>query len=147
MTHPKGRKREPITEAREAEIITLIDEWNPKKAPFSREALVRRVEETMGLVFSRQGLMKRDLIRAAFARREKEIKATAKPRGDKEPLAAVLERRVEELQVQVKKQAKLIEEYEKMFLTYRYNARQRGVTRDQLEAQIPPRHQPEGSSG
>lgn len=147
MTKEKGRNRETITEAREAEIITLIDEWNPEKGPLTRESLVRRVKCKMGLVFTRQGLMKREPILLAFKRRHKEITGDAKPRAAKEPLTAVLERENEALQAKLNEQAKIIAAYKEIFLTYRYNARQHGITREQLKAPIPPRNRPEGSRG
>ena len=147
MTEIKGRKREAITESREAEIIALIDEWPVEQLTFTREALVKRIRSKMGLTFTRQGLMKRDAIRIAFFRREREIKGDAKPRSEKEPLTVVLERRIDELKATIDQQAAVIEGYEQMFLTYRFNARQRGITRDQLEAPIPPRNQVEGSRG
>ncbi|MBA4761924.1 hypothetical protein [Sphingomonas sp.] len=147
MTKEKGRNREPITESRELEIITLIDEWDPDKGPLTRQALVRRVKCKMGLVFTRQGLMKRERILLAFQRREKEINGDVKPRAEKEPVVVVLEREKEALQAKVNEQAKVIAGFKEMFFTYRYNARQLGITREQLEAPIPPRNQPEGSRG
>lgn len=147
MTEQKGRKREPITDAREAAIIALIDDWNPAKAALTREGLVKRIQCKLGLTFTRQGLMKRDAIRLAFERREKEIDGGAKPRAEKEPLEIVLERRIEELKATVEKQDATIKSYEALFLTYRYNARQHGITTAQLEAPIPARDQPEGSRG
>lgn len=147
MTREKGRSRETITESREAEIITLIDEWDPTKEPLTRQALVRRVKCKMGLVFTRQGLMKREPILLAFQRREKEINGDTKPRAEKEPAIVVLERENEALQAKVNDQTKVIAGFKEMFLTYRYNARQLGITREQLEAPIPPRNRPEGSRG
>lgn len=147
MTQERGRGREPITDSRELEIIALIDAWDPNKGPLNREALVRRIKCKMGLTFTRQGLMKREPILLAFQRREKEITGTLKPRAEKEPLTVVLERRNEELQAKVNEQAKVIAGYKEMFLTYRHNARQHGITREQLEAPIPPRNRPEGSRG
>lgn len=147
MTMEKGRSREPITESREAEIITIIDEWDPAKGPLTREALVRRVKCKMGLVFTRQGLMKREAIFLAFQRREKEINGDVKPRAEKEPVVVVLEREKEALQAKLNEQDKVIAGFKEMFLTYRYNARQLGITREQLEAPIPPRNRPEGSRG
>jgi len=147
MTQEKGRNREPITESRELEIITLIDEWDPDKGPLTRQALVRRVKCKMGLVFTRQGLMKREPILLAFQRREKEINGDVKPRAEKEPVVVVLEREKEALQAKVNEQAKVVAGFKEMFLTYRYNARQLGITREQLEAPIPPRNRPEGSRG
>lgn len=147
MTKEKGRNREPITESRELEIIALIDEWDPNKGPLTREALVRRIKCKMGLVFTRQGLMKREPILLAFKRREKEINGDAKPRAAKEPITVVLEREKEALQAKVNEQAKLIASYKQLFLTYRYNARQHGIKPKQLGAPIPARNRPEGSRG
>ncbi len=147
MTKEKGRSREPITESREAEIITLIDEWDPTKGALTREALVRRVKCKMGIVFTRQGLMKREPISLAFQRREKEINGDAKPRVEKEPVIVMLEREKEALQAKVNEQAKIIAGFKETFLTYRYNANKHGVTREQLEAPIPSRNRPEGSRG
>lgn len=147
MIEKKQRQREPITETRETQIIVLIDEWNPDKAPLTQQALVRRIHCKMGLTFTRQGLMKREPIRLAFVRRVEEISGPAKPRMDKEPLTVTLERRLEALQTKYDEQFKIVEGYKELFLTYRYNARQLGIAREKLEVPIPPRNEPEGSRG
>lgn len=147
MNEKKSRRREYITDAREAQIIILIDEWDEKIGPLSQEALVRRIKCKMDLTFSRQGLMKRTAIKAAFVRREKEINGSHKPRVEKEPLIVKLDRQIESLRQEVSDRDKIISNYEELFITYRYNARQLGIPRERLEAPIPPRNQPEGSRG
>lgn len=147
MSEKKSRRREHITEAREAQIIILIDEWDNEKTPLSQEALVRRIKCKMGLCFSRQGLMKRTAIKDAFLRREKEIKGSRGTKVEKEPIIEKLDRQIENLKRDVAERDKIINNYEEMFVTYRYNARQLGIPREQLEAPIPPRNQSEGSRG
>lgn len=147
MRATRQRKREKITEAREIDIISIIDAWDPSEAPFTREGLVRRVKLKLGLEYSRQGLMKRDAIRAAFERRTKEVGGHAQPRSDKEPVTVTLERRYEGLRAKLAMQEEVIQRYKELFLTYRHNARQLGIRRDQLEAPILPRQQAEGSRG
>ncbi len=141
------RNYEMITETRERDILELIDNWDPKKKKFTREALKRRVECTLGFKISRQGMMKRDAILRAVERREKEIRGDKPPRAEADPLEIVLEKRVEDLQATVDKQAKEIAGYKDLFATYRYNARQLGITREQLESPIPARGQVEGARG
>lgn len=136
-----------VTESREREIIEMIDTWNPAKKKLTREAVVRRIECSMGFKVSRPGLFKRPAVLKAFERREKEINGDKPPRAEADPLEVVLEKRVEELQAKLEGRDKEIERYKELFATYRFNARQLGITREQLEAPIPARGQVEGSRG
>lgn len=143
MTDKPIKKYEQITPSRERQIIEIIDTWDAKKKKLTREELVRRVKCVMGLEFSRQGLMKRPDIKTAFDRREKEITGGKPPRAEAEPLVVVLERQVEDLKAQVADRDKQIDSLNQLFVTYRYNAQQLGITPEQLEKAIPARGQTE----
>jgi hypothetical protein len=135
---PSGR-REQITESRERAAIDLIDNWDPAKARLSRQALARAVQERLGFKVTRQGLMKRAKIREAYSRREKDLQTGRTSRAQREPLAAILERRIAELEDLVRDKEVTISSYKELFVTYRYNARQLGISAEKLEAQIPSR--------
>lgn len=147
MTKSKGRKRESITDAVEMNVIAIIDGWDPSESPLTQSGLERRVKDELNMTLTRQGLMKRDNIRLAFEARDKEINGEAKPKAENEPLTVILERRVAEIAADMRKKDEAIANYKVMFATYRYNARQLGITREQLEAPIPPRGQIEGARG
>ncbi|MFL0587808.1 hypothetical protein ACH0BU_14355 [Sphingomonas olei] len=63
------------------------------------------------------------------------------PRAEAEPLVVVLERQVEDLKAQVADRGKQIGAFNQLFVTYRYNAQQLGITPEQLEKPIPARGQ------
>lgn len=142
MTGERMRTYAQITPSREREVIEIIDTWDPRKR-LTREELVRRVKQTMGLQVSRQGLMKREAIRNAFLRREKIICGDKPPRAKPDPLEVVLERRIEELQKQVADRDEQIDRFKQLFITHRYNAQQLGISPEMLEMPIPARGQVE----
>lgn len=147
MIKQKGRKREPITPAREAEIIHLIEAWDATANPFNREALTRAVECRLGFTVTRQGLMKRDAIRNAFEDRQKEILLGQPLKPAKDPLEDRYERRVKQLIDEFDQAKATIENFKELFARYRYNANQHGLSRERLEAPIPPRATSEGARG
>lgn len=104
-----------------------------------RSAPMRRGWSALG--GTRQGMMKRDAIKTAFERRLKEIAGDRPPRAEAEPLVVVLGRQVEDLKEQVASRDKQINAFKQLFVTYRYNAQQLGITPEQLDQLIPARNQ------
>ena len=147
MMKEKKRKREPITETRELDILEIINSWNAVTHKFTREALTRRVTCQLGFAVTRQGLMKRPKIKDAFEAREREFNAGMPVRAPKEALEEMYERRHNEMKAKLDSANNTISNFKELFVRYRYNARQLGIRGDQLEAPIPPRDAAEGSRG
>lgn len=147
MTKEKGRKREPITESREQDIIDLIRRWDAIKAKLTREGLVKQVTDQLGFTVTRQGLMKRDKIRKAYEEREREILEGQAISNPKEPLEEMYQRRLKAKDEELAQAKKKIAGFEDLFVRYRYNAIQIGVDPARLEAPVVPRNADEGSRG
>ena len=147
MTKEKGRKREPITESREQEIIELIRRWDATRKKLTREGLTEMVGRCLGFTVTRQGLMKRDKIRKAYEEREREILEGQAISNPKEPLEEMYQRRLKAKDEELAQAKKKIAAFEELFVRYRYNAIQMGVDPTRLEAPVVPRNADEGSRG
>ena len=147
MTKEKGRKREPITESREQDIIDLIRRWDATRKKLTREGLTEMVGRCLGFTVTRQGLMKRDKIRKAYEEREREILEGQAISNPKEPLEEMYQRRLKAKDEELEQAKKKIAGFEELFVRYRYNAIQIGIDPARLEAPIPPRNAEEGSRG
>ena len=147
MTKEKGRKREPITETRERDIIEIIRNWDATKTKLTREGLVNRVTCQLGFTVTRQGLMKREAIRKAYEEREREIHEGQAISNPKEPLEEMYQRRLKAKDEELAQAKKKIAAFEELFVRYRYNAIQMGIDPARLEAPVLPRNAEEGSRG
>lgn len=131
----KGRKRDALTTGVQDRVVLLIDGWKEEWGTFNASALERKVASCLGIRCTRQGLLKKEAIRAAFDRR----KATAdKPVKNKSAEAVVLEQRINRLERLLADKTAQVDHLQELLIRFRYNAKLMGLPADRLERPIAP---------
>lgn len=131
----KGRKRDALTTGVQDRVVLLIDGWKEEWGTFNASALERKVASCLGIRCTRQGLLKKEAIRAAFERR----KATAdRPVKHKSAKAVVLEQRIQRLEQLLAAKTTQVDQLQELLIRFRYNAKLMGLPADRLERPIAP---------
>lgn len=133
---PKNRSRDALTEGVQDRIVLLIQRWKADYGKFSASALERKVNASLGIKCTRQGLMKKDRIRAAFDERMRvqEGKQPTAKSGD----VIMLEQRIERLERDVAERDTKIAELQEIVVRFRANAKAIGIAAQRLEAPLSP---------
>jgi hypothetical protein len=139
-TDGKGRTRDALTTGIQDQIVDLIKGWKPDWEDFSASALERKVTCCLGINCTRQGLLKKDAIRAAF--NERIALKTKKPAKQKSADVVVLQQRITRLENQLAERGREVVALQEMVVRYRHNAKYLGLPAERLEAPIAPRVTP-----
>lgn len=134
-TPPKNRKRDALTTGVQDRIVLLIQGWKPEWGDFNASALERKVACCLGISCTRQGLLKKDAIKAAFDER---MKLGANTPKEKSADVVVLQQRIERLEKELAGKQEKIDELQEVVTRYRYNAKLMGLSAERLEAPIAP---------
>jgi len=142
-TGNKGRKRHALTTSVQDQVVLLIDGWKLEWGAFSASALERKVTCCLGIKCTRQGLLKKEAIKAAFDRR---IALAEKPANTKSADAVVLQQRVDRLEQLLAKKSAQVDQLQELLIRFRYNAKLMGLPAERLEIPIAPLTSPTQSS-
>lgn len=147
---PRTEKSKPrLTDQDVKSIVTLLEVW---EGPLTWERLVKRVALVLGRSYTRQALDGHEAIKASYQSRKRHIRLVrdslraGKVTSYELPpeLAAAL-RRAEAAEVRVKALEQTIECYRTKFVCWLYNARNAGLTEEQLNAPLPAADQAAGA--
>ncbi|PWC27410.1 hypothetical protein [Teichococcus aestuarii] len=136
---PNSKPR--LTDGDVQTIRALLEVW---EGPLTWELLMGRVALVLGRSYSRQALDGHEAIKAAYQARKRRNRAIreslrkGKVATDEVPpeFAAAL-RRAEAAELRVQALEQIIERYRGKFVCWLYNARNFGMTEEQLNAQLP----------
>lgn len=138
--HQKRRLRRSITSTDEKRILTIIATW-PADSPLCWSALLDVIERDLAHRWTRQGLAKRDAVKAAFQKRTQANRApsVSKPTATVHTVEeAVRIQSIERLQRELHEAKEKIERLQEKFIVYQYNAMMHGISVEQLGAEMPP---------
>lgn len=134
-TPPKNRKRDALTQGIQDRIVLLIQGWKPEWGDFNASALERKVTCCLGIACTRQGLLKKEGIKAAF---EERIKLGTKRPKEKSADVVLLQQRIKRLEDRLAEAEKKSEALTEVVTRFRHNARLMGLAAERLEAPIAP---------
>lgn len=132
---PKQRRRIALTTGLQDRIVLLIEGWKPEWELFSGSALERKVASCLGIPCTRQGLLKKKRIKAAFDER---MKLKGKEPKAKSAEVTVLERSNKRLAAELAESKAQVEHLQELVTRFRFNARNMGIPVDRLEQPIAP---------
>ncbi len=144
---PKSKPR--LSDRDVQAVVTLVEAW---EGPLTWERLVERTALVLGRSYTRQALDGHESIKAAYQARKRRIRMIrdslrkGKATSDEMPpeLAAALRRAVA-AEVRVAGLEQVIEGYRRKFICWLYNARNSGLTEEQLNAPLPATDQVTGA--
>lgn len=132
---PKNRKRDALTTSVQDRIVLLIQGWKPEWGDFSASALERKVTRCLGISCTRQGLLKKEAIKAAFDER---LKLGTKKAKVKSADVVVLQQRIDRLEEKLAQKVEENERLQELIIRHRHNAKLIGIPAERLEAPIAP---------
>lgn len=122
-------------------IVALLETW---EGPLTWDLVVQRVAVVIGRPFSRQALDAHEDIKATFQSRKRRnraiLESVKKGRATSEEIPAELAvalQRAEAAEVRAKALEQVVDRYREKFVVWLYNARNRGLTEEQLNAPLP----------
>ena len=144
---PSAKPR--LTEQDVQTIVTLLEVW---EGSLTWELLVQRVALVLRRSYTRQALDGHEAIKAAYQarkRRNRVIQDSVR-KGDPAsqelpPELAVALRRAEAAEIRVHALEQIIDRYRGKFVRWLYNARNAGMTEEQLNAELPEADQNTGA--
>jgi hypothetical protein len=147
VTAPSAKPR--LTEQDVRSVVTLLETW---RGPLTWDLLVQRVGILLGRSYSRQALDSHPAIKATYQALKRRTRAVrdslrkGKATTDELPpeLAAALQR-VDAAELRIQALEQIIEGYRGKFVRWLYNARNAGMTEEQLNADLPPIDQVTGA--
>ncbi len=134
-TTGKGRKRDALTTGVQDRIVLLIEGWKPEWGAFSASALERKVTYCLGIKCTRQGLLKKETIKAAFDSR---MGLAGKPAKQRSADEVVLQQRIDRLEQLLADKTRQVDQLQELLIRFRYNAKLMGLPVEQLEAPVAP---------
>jgi hypothetical protein len=129
----KTSRRVAITDRHVVTICTFIEEWS---GPITWDEIIDEAERTCGHRWTRQGIERRDEIKAAYLAK-REAKPTQNPI---DPAVALLTAKLERQEQEVSRLERLVASYKDLFIRYQANAHARGIAPAELEMPLPPIH-------
>lgn len=132
---PRTGPRRAIDEAAVQRVCQIIRTW-PATIPLTWEALVKMTAQVEKGGWTRQGLNRHKAIVDAFQQRKIDLRKSPKP--SKDPLVVVLRRQIEDREAENQFLREKLAHYEERFIVMIRNATARGLTRNDLEAPLPP---------
>ncbi|MGY4800053.1 hypothetical protein [Teichococcus aerofrigidensis] len=121
--------------------MTLLETW---EGPLTWERLVERAALVLGRSYTRQALDGHEAVKDAYQARKQRIRvirdSLRKGKATSEelpPELAVALRRAEAAELRVRALEQTVERYRAKFILWLYNARNAGLTEDQLNSPLP----------
>jgi len=122
-------------------IVTLLETW---EGPLTWERLVERAALVLGRSYTRQALDGHEAVKDAYQARKQRIRvirdSLRKGKATSEelpPELALALQRAEAAELRVKALEQTVERYRAKFILWLYNARNAGLTEDQLNSPLP----------
>ena len=140
MARSKNSKQR-LSEQDVKNIVAVLETW---EGPLTWDLVVQRVAVIVGRPFSRQALHAHEVIKATFQSRKRRSRAITesvrqgRATSDEIPAElAVALQRAEAAEVRAKALEQIVDRYREKFVIWLYNARNRGMTEEQLNAPLP----------
>lgn len=136
-----GRSRDRITPAMEDRAVALARDWPNAWGDMTATAFAKRVGETLNIRCTRQGLLKRRAIAAAFDA-SVSAKAAGKPRLKRPNETEALLARVRAKDEIIAAKEEEIRLLKQEIVRHHYNARSQGLSEADLDVPMPPMNVP-----
>ncbi|ODT00786.1 MAG: hypothetical protein ABS49_03840 [Erythrobacter sp. SCN 62-14] len=140
MARSKNSKKR-LSEQDVKNIVAVLETW---EGPLTWDLVVQRVAVVVGSRFSRQALDAHEVIKATFQSRKRRnramLESVKKGRATSDEIPAELAlalQRAEAADVRAKALEEIVDRYREKFIVWLYNARNRGLTEEQLNAPLP----------
>jgi hypothetical protein len=133
-----GRKRDTITIDRRDQIVALINRWTLEWGKLTGPNLEKRVESSLKLKLTRQGMFNHEPILTAFTERNRVLTGN-KPKRVRPVEAELAAKRLKAREAEILRLSRIVDGYEERFVRYVYNAKMKGVTVEDLERPLPAR--------
>lgn len=137
-TKTPGRKRDALTQGVQDQVILLIERWKPDWGDLNATNLERKVSGCLKITCTRQGLLKKGAIKAAFDKQLSILNSGAKPPITKSADIVVLQQRIDRIEKENAEKTAKIDELQEVIVRFRANAKSMGIPTERFEAPIAP---------